>query len=143
MKNIIVFDSQTSEKKEYELSSSANTFGALKSEIGLTFDNKKVVVKETRVTLENDDAVLPEGDITLYLFQKQSKHGNDDIAYIKKTVRRIKRMVEDIHDVMVEGISKEDVSSTETIIEETTTQEDEEIDAMAKEAAELKSLMGL
>jgi transcriptional/translational regulatory protein YebC/TACO1 len=75
-RKIVTFDAQMSEKKEY--TSQASTWGEFKSEIGKSFSDKKVTVKETKVNLENEDAQLPEGDTVLFLFQKESKFGITD-----------------------------------------------------------------
>ena len=139
MRNIIVFDSQTSERKEYN-DITALTFGELKNAIGQNFDNKKVVVKETRVTLENNDASLPDGDITLYLFQKQSKHGSDDCESVARSVRKLRKLVKEIHNMVVIG------NSTISAKEETVKVEEEvvsEIDTMASEAEEIRKSLGL
>ena len=58
---------------------SASTFGELKAELTtVNFDRKRVVVRETRSTLELKDAVLPSGDFTLYLMPKATKSGSDE-----------------------------------------------------------------
>lgn len=75
-RKIVVFDAQMSEKTEYM--SSATTWGEFKDEVGRSFNDKKVTVKETRVTLENEDAILPAGEFVLFLFQKESKFGITD-----------------------------------------------------------------
>ena len=75
-RKIIVFDAQMSEKNEY--TTSATTWGEFKQEIGKSFGDKKVTVKETKVNLENEDAILPDHDTVLFLFQKESKFGVTD-----------------------------------------------------------------
>lgn len=60
----------------------ATTFGQLKDEItsldsSLSFSNKRAIVRETRVTLDSSEAVLPEGSFTLYLMPEKSKAGAD------------------------------------------------------------------
>lgn len=60
----------------------ATTFGELKDEItsldsSLSFSNKRAIVRETRVTLDSSEAVLPEGSFTLYLMPEKSKAGAD------------------------------------------------------------------
>lgn len=57
----------------------ATTFGELKTELSssISFDNKRAIVRETRVTLDSSQAVLPEGSFTLYLMPEKSKAGAD------------------------------------------------------------------
>lgn len=50
--------------------------GVLK-EVGIPFSGMKAVVGETRVTLESEKAVLPEGDFTLFLMPVKTKSGAD------------------------------------------------------------------
>lgn len=101
-RKIIIFDSQTSMKKE--IMSTATVWGDLKAEAEMSFENKKVVEKDTRVTLENDAAKLPEGEFTIYLFQEKSKYGNDDknIKVLRK-LRKINQKLDILMDMISNG----------------------------------------
>lgn len=57
----------------------ATTFGELKALIpSVDWTGKRVVVKETRVTLQAEDAMLPDlDDFTLFIFPEKVKSGND------------------------------------------------------------------
>lgn len=59
------------------LQSEATTFGQLKDSLSEYGDLSQmtVVVKETRNSLQHDEAVLPEGNFTIYLSPKQIKAG--------------------------------------------------------------------
>ena len=54
----------------------AKTFGELKEDIAeLSNGNLRFVTKESRVTLEDDGAELPEGDFSIVAFATQIKAG--------------------------------------------------------------------
>lgn len=72
----VINTADASLSKSFE--SDATTYGQIKNELGVAPGSMKVVVRETKVTLEADDAVLPEGDFTLYLFPGKVKSGWDD-----------------------------------------------------------------
>lgn len=72
MRKVIYFLTTNNEKKE--IMSSATTWGDLKRELGITAD-LKYVLKETRVTLESSEALLPNTDITIFGFAKKNKSG--------------------------------------------------------------------
>lgn len=107
-RKVLVFDAQNSKKDEYQ--TSVETFGELKSEIGRSFNGKKVTVKETQVNLESDAAKLPEGNITLFLFNKESKFGSEEgeeqiIKLLRKIdkklkpLKALKRLLDDIEEI--------------------------------------------
>lgn len=54
----------------------ATTWGQLKSELGSQVNgNMKVTVRETRNDLVDDNAILPEGEFTIFLFPSKIKSG--------------------------------------------------------------------
>jgi hypothetical protein len=76
MRKIIVFS--TTAGRKIEVMTDAATWGQLKSvtEVrGLLSDNMEGAVKETKVSLKSDDAVLPVGDCTIFLVQSKTKAG--------------------------------------------------------------------
>lgn len=74
MRSINVFSTTTN--KTTTVNSNATTWGALKTELGdLVNDDMKVTVRETRNDLANNDAVLPEGAFTIFLFPGKVKSG--------------------------------------------------------------------
>jgi hypothetical protein len=75
MKNVTVFNTQSNTPSSF--TTEATTYGEIKHLIPGA-DSMKVVVRETKVTLENDEAVLPEGDFTLFLFPEKVKSGAID-----------------------------------------------------------------
>lgn len=75
-RSITVFSTLTS--KKVTISSSATTWGELKADSrisALIGPNMEGAVRETKVSLKNDDAVLPEGSHTIFLVQAKSKAG--------------------------------------------------------------------
>lgn len=59
------------------VTSGAATFGELKEDIAeLSNGNLRFVIKDSRVTLEDDLAELPTGDFTIIAFATQIKAGN-------------------------------------------------------------------
>lgn len=79
-RKIIVVNPSTTDP--VEMLSSATTWGQLTPELNaknISTTNIKGIVKENKAVLELKDALLPEGDFTLYLFTDKNKagdHGN-------------------------------------------------------------------
>ena len=76
-RKIIIYSQATSQSKEIE--SDATTWGQLKKAVEEAIMNSvttvKAVVRETRNTLDNDDAVLPSGEFTIFLLPVKVKSG--------------------------------------------------------------------
>ena len=61
-----------------EIMSEARTWGTLLPDLranGISTDNMKGFVAETKNSLEVNDAALPEGEFTLYMFTAKNKAG--------------------------------------------------------------------
>ena len=74
----IITVANPSTNQPVEISSNATIWSELKTEIqakGISTDNMKGIVRSTRVTLEASDAILPEGEFTLFLFTEKNKAG--------------------------------------------------------------------
>lgn len=72
---------QTNESAPVE--TNARTWGEVKAASSrvrgmLGSGDVKLVIKQTKATIETDDVVLPEGDITVYIFPGKVKAGNVD-----------------------------------------------------------------
>lgn len=87
------------------ISSSVETWGQLKDSISDFGDLSKMtaVVKETRVTLDNNEALLPEGTFTVYLSPKQIKAGSGNSVEIITALRdklnsAFDELIEEIED---------------------------------------------
>lgn len=72
-REVTLFYTQSNERKT--LQSTARTWGDLSQELGENFSKSKVVLQESRLTLENTEAMLPSGAFTLFVFPRQSKAG--------------------------------------------------------------------
>lgn len=81
MRTITVIGTTLPNPKEY--TTEATTWGQLKEVVSRDFgtiDKMKAVIKETRATLEREDALLPEDDCTIFLTQAQIKAGTVDVV---------------------------------------------------------------
>lgn len=66
-----------SKNERKNITTTATTWGDLKAEVENIYNltDIKVVVKETKATLDLAGAVLPEGDFTIYLMPSKVKSG--------------------------------------------------------------------
>tara|TARA_R110002126_G_scaffold47605_3_gene133359 strand:+ start:8447 stop:8683 length:237 start_codon:yes stop_codon:yes gene_type:complete len=75
-RKVTVVSTQANDRQEVQ--TSATTWGELKGEISSMINgDMKVTVRETRVNLEHEDAELPAGDFTIFLFPNKVKSGWD------------------------------------------------------------------
>lgn len=61
------------------INTAASTWGQLKGELssqGIDVSGMRAMVQQTKVNLENDNAVLPENNFTLFLTPGKIKSGN-------------------------------------------------------------------
>jgi hypothetical protein len=74
MRKVTVVSTQANDRQTVD--SNATTWGQLKAEISNIMNgDMKVTVRETRVDLVHEDAVLPTGDFTIFLFPAKVKSG--------------------------------------------------------------------
>lgn len=88
MRTITVIGTTLTTPREYQ--TEATTWGQLKDLVTQDFGNvegMKAVVKETRGTLERNDAILPEEDCTIFLTPAKIKAGNVDVVQILSALR--------------------------------------------------------
>jgi hypothetical protein len=104
-RSITVFSTLTS--KKVTISSSATTWGELKNDSrisSLIGSNMEGAVRETKVSLKNDDAVLPEGAHTIFLVQAKSKAGielNDEaLAELEAHLDTLEETAQSIRDLL-------------------------------------------
>lgn len=75
----------TSQKDLIKAESSARTFGELKKEMkSVKWDGMRVVVRESKNTLQDEAALLPAGDFVLFLVPEKVKSGGKDKKKLKK-----------------------------------------------------------
>ncbi len=72
-RKVTVLFTQTSTRET--INTGAQTWGELQREIGGNVSGKRIVVRETRNTLESSEALLPPGDMVLFVYPKESKAG--------------------------------------------------------------------
>lgn len=80
-RKVVVFSMQDNSKEE--IYTNAETWGQVKQEnskINSMSRGMKVTIKESRTTVESDESVLPDGDVTLFLFPAKVKAGNNENA---------------------------------------------------------------
>jgi len=80
----------TSQKDLIRVDSEARTFGELKKEItDVKWDGMRVVERSTKHTLQDDAALLPAGEFTLFLVPEKVKSGGDKKKAGKKKLKDI------------------------------------------------------
>lgn len=100
MRVVTVFDTQTSGKRPHN--SNATNWGQLRRELGVD-SNMKAVLREGRQTLENNEAVLPTGDFTIFLFPNKVKSGLDK-ERLKADIRELKNDITDAFNDLIADI---------------------------------------
>ena len=91
MKKVTVYTSNLGNGKTIE--TSATTFGALQTDLnsaGVSIENMRAVIGETKVTLEHPDAALPEGDFKIFLLPIKTKSGNVTRKELYKIIKDLK-----------------------------------------------------
>ena len=107
MKKIVVISTQKTQPTI--LNSDATNLAGLKSSLGFLGDlsQMRIVVKETKQTLEFDDSVLPEGDFTLFVSPKNIKAGAQDIiAVLERLKEKFTSKVGEAFDELIEAVEE-------------------------------------
>lgn len=104
-REVTLFYTQSNERKT--LLSSAKTWGDLSNEIGESFAKSKVVLQESRLTLENTEAMLPNNPFTLFVFPRQSKAGvsNKDRDWSKMKYNELRSVASKLNKTKNAGIN--------------------------------------
>lgn len=87
-----------------EVETAATTWAELKSDMedaGISTDGMKGVVRETKVSLEANDAQIPEGNFTVMLFTGKIKSGAFDHAQMMVDLRD---SIETAYNKVIENI---------------------------------------
>jgi hypothetical protein len=80
----------TTQKDLIHAESGARTYGELKQELkDVKFDGMRVVVRETKNTLQDEAALLPPGDFVLFLVPEKVKSGG---GKVKKGLKKLKNI---------------------------------------------------
>jgi hypothetical protein len=132
MRNIRVISSQTNSAKTIQ--SSATNWGDLKNELANHFSgvsDMKAIVRDTRVTLEAADAVLPTGDFTIILSMKKIASGTENPfnttrykdAVLRDMQTKLNNIFEDLlnencEEKLSEGLSEDDLDALNELEEE-------------------------
>mgnify|MGYP003631266590 FL=1 len=78
MINVLIFSTQTSARPTISIEG-GSTFAELKSAIsdaGVTTSNMKAMIRESRLTIEQPNAIIPTTDFTLMLTPGRVKSGS-------------------------------------------------------------------
>jgi len=104
-RQVTLFYTQSNDKKVVQ--TSARTWGELSNKIGENFSKSKVVLQESRLTLENTEAALPTGPFTLFVFPRQSKAGisNKDRDWSKMKYNELRSVASKLNKTKNAGIS--------------------------------------
>lgn len=88
-KTVKIKDTSSNDLKSY--TTTATTYGELQKELNLNFNGKKVIVRETRHTLESAEAKLPDGDFILFVMPVKTKAGLDYDSMDYHSLRRLSK----------------------------------------------------
>jgi hypothetical protein len=129
MRKVTIYSTRTRATQVIE--TEATTWGELKSLINddMGVSSSKVMIRENRTTLEHNDAALPEGDITLFLYPEKVKSGTDGDVEIKDVVRAMKSRFDNMFQEILNDIDSGAIKT--------------DIDALRNEAAEIADELGI
>lgn len=91
MRKVTIYSSNLGNGLSFD--TDVTSFGQLQTvfmEKGVSYNNMKVVIGETRVTLEHPDAVLPEGDFKVFLLPMKTKSGKMSRTEIYNEIKKLK-----------------------------------------------------
>lgn len=86
-----------------EIETEATTWSELKSDMndaGISTDSMKGVVRETKVSLEANDAQIPGGNFTVMLFTGKIKSGFDNA----QMMRDLRDSIETVYNEIIDNI---------------------------------------
>lgn len=114
MRTVTVFAMNTNQRRSID--TGARTWGEVKSADsgirGMVTSDMKIVIKQTKAVIESDDTVLPDNDITIYLFPGKVKSGaSPSRAYEKEAANISERLVSQFFEAL-----KKDAKETDRII---------------------------
>jgi hypothetical protein len=139
-KEVKVFSTRDNRTQVFTVDDNVTTFSELKAAIsGVEFSGMKVVVKETRNTLESGNAQLPSGNFTLYLFPEKVKSGfgsdqdGDEENLEHSVVAAIRAMQRRINNIIDEAV--EDPGFADEV--------DEESVRLAEDVAQARQELGI
>lgn len=115
MRTVKVIGIQHNTPKTYN--TGASTWGELKLVIDQDFpitSSHRVVVRETRADLIENDATLPDGDFTIFITEKSSKSGVDIVNFLEA----FKEEFMTAFDSIIERVGDEEFGNTSTEITE-------------------------
>jgi hypothetical protein len=94
-----------------EVNSDATTWGELKDVLNsrdISTDGMKGIIRETKITLESDEAQLPDDNFTLFLFTAKVKSGLDTAEMLRDLRNRMDEAFDEMIDDLKEGVYGDD-----------------------------------
>lgn len=129
MRTVRIISTQSDSVKSHE--SSATTWGQLREELSGMFSgvsDMKAIVRETRVTLEAAEAVLPEGNFTVILSMKKIASGST--RYNPSQLKELRTKINNLFNDLLE----EDFNETqEEVVPSLSNEERAEIEEMRRQ----------
>lgn len=94
MRKVTIYSTKT--KAQQVIETGVNTWGELKQLVNpeMGVNSSKCMVRENRTTLESNEAVLPAGDITIFLYPEKVKSGiaaKKDDAYASLSSAKLRK----------------------------------------------------
>lgn len=130
MRTIRIISTQSDSVKSLE--SSATSWGELKEELSGMFSgvsDMKAIVRETRVTLEAAEAVLPEGNFTVILSMKKIASGST--RYNTSQLKELRTKINNLfNDLIGEPFTEQEA---EEVIPSVSAEERAEIEEMRRQ----------
>lgn len=81
------------------LTTAATTWGELQEDLdaaGISYLDKRVMIKSTKTDLVDNDAVLPEGDLIIFMHSKKVEAGTEAPNFTKMSFTELKRLARDL-----------------------------------------------
>jgi len=91
------------------------TFGELKKELRMDFKDQKVIIRETRHTLEDDSAQLPLNNFTLFVYPIKVKSGGSN-PYSDKSYHELRRLCIERNLSVVKGSTNGNYGTKDNMI---------------------------
>lgn len=146
-RKVTILFTQTSTREV--VSTSATTWGELQRELpgSLSVSNKRVVVRETKNTLESSEALLPAGDFVLFAYPKESKAGAKAAKKAKKAAKKVakkaaKKSAKKVAKKATRKVSAskgKKISKTVGAVATAKAAKTDDVDALLREASHVKN----
>lgn len=151
-RTVTILFTQTSTRET--VTTSAQTWGELQRELSGNIANKRIVVRETKNTLESTEAQLPAGNFVLFAYPKESKAGAKAAKKVKKAAKKVakkaakkaakksaKKVAKKKATGKVSASQGKKISKTVGAVATAKVAKEDDVDALIKEASAVKSTL--